>query len=132
MMLKFPPALPTDPSPEDRAANYSAILSSLTENKWVVVSEGPSGAQLRHPRVMTTSTKVVLIIGVVGLLAGGAGILFLILGAADYAMTKEQNHFLNRENPSRPPPHIRKTATVTKVLLVILLLLLAAAVISNL
>ena len=65
--------------------------------------ETASGAQLKRGRVMRTSTKIVFVLGVLTLPAGGAGIVFLILGLLDYyVLTKETTHFLSRDNPAEP------------------------------
>ncbi len=88
------------------ASSYSEILASLTADKWEVVNEGPSGAQLKRPRQMMTQTKVCLIAGGVMLLFYWPVALLLIAVATfDYfVMTKERTHFLGRENPALPPP----------------------------
>lgn len=85
--------------------SYPEILAKLVSEKWIVVSEGPSGAQMKRPRQMMTQTKVCLIIGGVCLLFYWPIALLLIAVAAfDYfVFTKERTHFLSREAPMLPP-----------------------------
>ena len=93
----------SSPVKQQATLSYSGILTSLTNDKWTLVTEGVSGAQLKRPRVMLTQTKVVLAIGVVGLFAFGIGLLFILVGLLDYYVgQKELSHFLSRENPSMP------------------------------
>lgn len=84
------------------SAYYPGALKRLIENGWEMVSEGPSGAQLKKPKKMRTQTKVVLWIGVVLLVAAGLGVLFIILALLDYAMQKDQTYFLRSDNPQQP------------------------------
>jgi hypothetical protein len=93
----------------------------MTKGGWVVsAGEGRSGVQMKHPRVMRNSTKIVLALGIVGLVAAGAGVVLIILGLIDYsALTTEQSYFLNRDAPAIPPPPEKtRLSTFTKVVLV--------------
>jgi preprotein translocase subunit SecF len=83
---------------------YSETLAKLTADKWQVVNEGPSGAQLRQPKKMKTLDTIVLVLGVVCLFfAWPLGLLFIVLALLDLAFfTKERTHFLSRENPRLP------------------------------
>jgi hypothetical protein len=85
---------------------YPEVLAKLTADKWLVIQEGPSGAQLKRPRQMMTQTKVVLILGGVCLLLYWPLALLLIpVALLDYfVMTKERTFFLSRETPEMPPP----------------------------
>lgn len=85
--------------------SYSDILAKLCAAGWRVETEGPSGAQMKRPRVMRASTKLVIALGVVAVPLMGAGLVLLGLGALDYyILTKEASHFLNRERPAEPRP----------------------------
>jgi hypothetical protein len=97
------PSLSRQPSAAS-SPHYSEILAALTADKWQVVSEGPSGAQLKQPRVMLTQTKVAIVAGaVLVLFYWPVALLLLILGVIDYVMTKERSFFLSRERPDYPP-----------------------------
>lgn len=86
------------------APSYQQIIAKVTSEGWQVVTEGPSGAQIKRPRIMRTQTKVVLFVGFLLLIAYGAGLLFLIIGGIDYAMTRPGAHFVSRESPTLPKP----------------------------
>ena len=51
------------------ALTFETALSTLIAQKWTVVSEGPSGAQLIGEKKMTRQTRLALIVGAVLLLA---------------------------------------------------------------
>ncbi len=121
------------PSPVAAAArSYSEVLAELVGSKWTVVTEGPSGAQLKHPRVMRSSTKVILAIGVVGLLAAGVGIILIIAGLIEYFAQSERTFFLNRERPDAPPSAAApKMGRTSKGLLVLVIVIFVAAVVVS-
>jgi len=120
-----PPPVPTsDPQ-------YKEILQGLTSTGWVVVSEGPSGVQVRRPRVMRASTKFFFVIGIVGLLAYGLGIIMIILALMDYyVLTKEETYFLNRESPTPPVVKEQGFSAFTKILIGVFLLFLLLGILA--
>ena len=83
---------------------YKKLLSFAISEGWTVSSEGPSGAQLKKPRKMATSTKVVLYLGIILLLAWGVGLILIIISLIDYYVrTKEQTYYLDRSRPMPAP-----------------------------
>lgn len=94
--------------------SYSEVLASLTADKWELVTEGPSGAQLKRPRQMMKQTKGCLIVGGVCLLLFWPLALLLIAVAAfDYfVFTKERTHFLSRDVPLLPAEPVKKKSWV--------------------
>jgi hypothetical protein len=49
--------------PESADQKYTRELKEHLAKGWVVLSEGPSGAQLELPKKMKTQTKIALVIG---------------------------------------------------------------------
>lgn len=94
----------TSPEAPKGPQSYAETLAALTAQKWVVVNEGPSGAQLRLPKKMRRQTSVALAIGLLVLLLlhwiAGAAIMGIAL--IDFAIQKEKTHFLSREAPRLP------------------------------
>lgn len=84
--------------------NYSETLAKLLNNKWQMVSEGPSGAQLKLPKKMKTLDSICAIIGVVCLFfLWPLGLLLILIAILDFAFfTKEQTFFLSRDVPTMP------------------------------
>jgi hypothetical protein len=84
------------------ALTFETALSTLIAQKWTVVSEGPSGAQLIGEKKMTRQTRLALIVGAVLVLAAGIGLIVMAFALIDYWMTKPPTHFLSRAQPSLP------------------------------
>lgn len=84
--------------------NYSETLARLTADKWQVVNEGPSGAQLKQPKKMKPLDTACAAIGVVCLFfAWPIGVLLIGVAVLDLVFfTKERTHFLSRDNPRLP------------------------------
>ena len=80
-------------TPEQR---YKEELSDALARNWIMISEGPSGAQMELPKTMKTQTKVALILGFVLLIAWGFGIILIAAALIDYAMQKKQTKFIAR------------------------------------
>lgn len=93
-----------EPSAKSAPPSYQQILAKLTSEGWQVVTEGPSGAQLKWTRKMMTQTRIVLVLGGVCLLFyWPAAIFFIAVATFDYfVFTKERDHFLDRERPTIP------------------------------
>lgn len=87
--------MPTTP------ATYTEILTKLTSDKWQLVAEGPSGAQLKKPK---PTSVLPFVLGLLLLLLWWPiGILILIAAVIQYAiLTKEPTYFLSRDNPHMP------------------------------
>jgi hypothetical protein len=85
------------------APSYAGALKKLTSEGWAVVSEGPSGAQLRGPKQMRALDKWGIGIGVPLIVLWGVGLLLIAAGLIDYALlTPRREYFLSRENPKMP------------------------------
>jgi hypothetical protein len=83
---------------------YSDVIAALTAQKWEMVSEGPSGAQLKQAKAMRLQTKIALVIGVVVLLLVHwiAGAAIAAIALVDFAIQKPRTHFVSRDNPRLP------------------------------
>jgi hypothetical protein len=83
---------------------YSETLAKLTADGWQLVTDGPSGAQLKKPKKMRTLDSVCAVIGVVCLFfAWPLGLLLILIAILDFAFfTKERTHFLSRDLPMMP------------------------------
>ena len=84
--------------------NYDAVLQELVGKKWEMVSEGPSGAQLKGPKKMRMLDKGCLVLGAALLLFQPiVGAILVAVALVDFAfLTKQPTHFLSRESPARP------------------------------
>ena len=86
-----PPAVPANT--DDR---YRAELRAALAEGWVLLSEGPSGAQLELPRRMKTQTKIALVLGFLLVLAWGFGLIIVAAALIDYALQKKETKFIAR------------------------------------
>jgi len=84
----------TKPPSETTDQRYKRELAEALSNKWIMLAEGPSGAQLELPKIMRIQTKVALIIGFLLTFAWGIGIIIIIGALIDYAMQKKQTKFI--------------------------------------
>ena len=108
--------------------SYDTALKSALTGGWTMVTEGASGAQLKKAKVMSAADKWCIGIGVVGLVAGGLGVVLILIGVLDYAFfTKEQTGFLSRENPQWPPAEAKKKPAINLGRLALGLLIAIAA-----
>jgi hypothetical protein len=82
---------------ESTEERYTHQLKGALAEGWIMLSEGPSGAQLELPKKMKTQTKVALVVGfLLVFLFWWLGL--IVIGAAliDYAMQKKQTKFISR------------------------------------
>lgn len=81
---------------------YPAALETALAAGWVMVSEGPSGAQLRKPKQMRGLDKACLIAGMICFFfLWPVGLVLVLLAVLDYAfLTKERTAFLSRDQPA--------------------------------
>jgi hypothetical protein len=86
----------TGQAPESAEERYSRQFKEALAQGWVVLSEGPSGAQMELPKKMKTQTKVALVIGLILILLWGFGFLVIIAALIDYAMQKKETKFIAR------------------------------------
>ena len=77
--------------------DFNSHLQGYLDDGYEIISDGPSGVQLRGPKVMKTQTKVALVIGAVLVLAWGLGLIIVLFALIDYAMTKQPTAFLRRD-----------------------------------
>lgn len=81
----------------DKEAFYRFRLAQEINDGWIVVSEGPSGAQLKKPKEMRSADQIMMIIGFVGLFLYGLGTILIIAALLDYLFfTDEETKFLAR------------------------------------
>lgn len=79
------------------AWDYPTRLQALTQAGWQVVSEGPSGAQMKKAKVLRTADKWCIGIGVPLVFFWGFGLLLIAVGMLDYwFFTKDETYFLAR------------------------------------
>lgn len=72
-------------------------IAELVEKRWEVISDGPSGVQLRAPRKMKMIDLLCLIVGLPMVVFYGLGLILIGLGLIDYfVFTKVETRFLPR------------------------------------
>lgn len=82
------------PTPEQE---FRSELRLMTQKGWVVVNEGPSGAQLKKPRTLSFVTGLLILLGVASVFFNYLGtVAFLAIAALNYAMTPDKTRFLPR------------------------------------
>jgi hypothetical protein len=88
-------------APFPAAVTYDVALQGALKSGWIMVSEGPSGAQLKKPKKMRGLDKLCLLAGVaVGLFNVIVGGFLILIAVVDYAvLTKDRTQFLSRETP---------------------------------
>lgn len=132
MLTPGSPAVPVSPAPSVvtlQPLDYSATLAKLMSLGWQMVSEGPSGAQLKQPKKMMLQTKLVIIIGALcGLFTFGLSLLLVAVAVVDYAIQKDPAHFLSRDNPQLPTSGKGKVSPV----FVLFFVLIMAGIIASL
>ena len=69
-------------------------IAEMTPKGWQIVSQSESSIQIRKPRQWS---KLLLILGLVGLLFYGAGIIFLILAVFDFLLKKDRVMFITAD-----------------------------------
>ncbi len=94
-----------DPEPDGHTTRQQAEIAGLVANHWEVVSDGPSGAQLRAPRKLKTLDVVGFLLGLASFALGfltpmayGIGLVLIGLALLDYYV------FTQREVKFFPPP----------------------------
>jgi len=106
--------------------SYAEALAKLTADKWELVAEGPSGAQLKKPKKISSGA---FIFGVILLFFyWPAGVLIIVAAAVEQAFfTKQPAHFLNRELPTMPSGS-GPGSKAAKLILVLAILILGAVI----
>jgi hypothetical protein len=90
MMLNTPAPFPTE--------TFESKLQARLNAGWEVISDGPTGVQLRAQRKMKLLDKLCLIFGAVMLVfVWPLGLLCILVAIIDYyVLTKQQTEFLKR------------------------------------
>ena len=79
-------------------ATFQKQYDDLTAKGWVVTSNGPDGMELRAPKVWRLSDKILLGVGVVGLVAYGLGLLIIGFALArHYLFNNPPTAYLERK-----------------------------------
>ena len=87
----------TNTVPEGAEEKYTRQLKGALAEGWIMLSEGPSGAQLELPKKMRTQTKVAVVVGfLLVFLFWWLGLIVVGASLIDYAMQKKQTKFLSR------------------------------------
>jgi hypothetical protein len=81
---------------ETNDERYTRELKAAVSDGWIMLSEGPSGAQMELPKTMRTQTKVGLVAGFLLLFVYGVGVIVLIAAVIDYAIQKKNTRFISR------------------------------------
>jgi len=82
---------------EEAAVAYQAEIAQLVEARWVVISDGPTGVQLRAPRKMKIIDLICLIVGLPMIVFWGLGLILIGLGLIDhFVLTQPETKFLPR------------------------------------
>ena len=82
---------------EEAAEAFQQQIAELVARRWEVISDGPTGAQLRAPKKMKVIDLICLIIGLPTNVFYGLGLILIGLGLIDYLIfTKAETKFLPR------------------------------------
>ena len=82
---------------EEAAVALQQQVAELVSQRWEVISDGPSGVQLRAPKKIKLIDLICLIIGFLTIVFYGLGLILIGLGLIDYfVFTKVETKFLPR------------------------------------
>lgn len=89
---------PFNPDAKQEAAGaLQQQISAYVAQRWEVISDGPSGVQLRAPKKMKMIDLICLILGLPMVFFWGLGLILIGLGLIDYfVFTKSETKFLPR------------------------------------
>lgn len=77
--------------------DFNSELKGYVDSGWDIVSDGPSGVQLKAPRKMKGLDKGCLVVGAVLIVAYGVGLLLIAIALVDYyVLTPRETKFLPR------------------------------------
>lgn len=101
---RTPPPMFNPDASDEAAGALQHQIAELVNLRWEVISDGPSGVQLRAPKKIKVIDLVCLVIGAVCMIVGlpnlvfyGLGVILVGLGLIDYFIfTKPQMKFLPR------------------------------------
>jgi hypothetical protein len=82
---------------EEAAAAYQAEIAKWVDARWEVVSDGPTGVQLRGPRKLKVIDLICFIVGLPAIVFWGLGLILIGLGLIDhFVLTQRATKFLPR------------------------------------
>lgn len=93
------PAAPVfNPDAGKEAADaFQLQIAGLVARRWEVISDGPTGVQLRAPKKMKVIDMICLVVGLPAVVFHGLGVVLIGLGLIDYFIfTKAEKKFLPR------------------------------------
>ena len=92
------PPTPFNPDASEEAAEeMQQQIAKLVSQRWEVISDGPTGVQLRAPRKMKVLDVLCLVIGLPMIVFYGLGLILIGLGLIDhFVFTKSEMKFLPR------------------------------------
>lgn len=77
--------------------SFNGRLSHALETGWIVISDGPSGAQLKIPKRMSRGQRQGIVAGVVLLILFGIGLIFILISILNFTyFTDEKTQFIPR------------------------------------
>lgn len=83
---------------------YRGHIQHYTNQGWEVVSEGPSGAQLREPKKMRSLDRAVLVVGIPLVFLWGLGVLLIAIALIDYIFLTPQKTLFIPSDIATPAP----------------------------
>lgn len=106
---------------------YSDVLQKLTAAGWEVVTDGPSGAQLRGKKKMAKNDVGAAVLGAgLMLFSPALGAFLIIIAVLDFLLlTKPPMHFLSRESPELPRPEAKDKGGFIKRIVISVLVISA-------
>lgn len=92
------PPTPFNPDAKEEAAGeMQEQIAKLVSQHWIVISDGPTGVQLRSPRKLKKLDLLCLIIGLPMIMFYGLGLILVGLALIDhFVLTKTEMKFLPR------------------------------------
>jgi hypothetical protein len=76
---------------ESDTLDFDGELRGYIENGWEIMSDGPSGVQLRAPKTMKGLDKACLVFGILTVIFWGIGLFFIFIAVLDYAFFTERD-----------------------------------------
>lgn len=82
---------------QDTAAAFQKHVAEYVSRRWEVISDGPTGVQIRAPRKLKVLDLICFIIGLPMIVFNGLGLILVGLGLIDhFILTKTETKFLAR------------------------------------
>ncbi len=94
---RTPSALLNPEASQEAADAFQQQIAELVRENWEVISDGPTGVQLRAPKRLKVIDLICFIVGLPMIVFYGLGLILLGLGLIDYfILTKQETRFLAR------------------------------------